>query len=1050
MSTPAEVLSAAGISAFGLSMPTLSPVWTDGTLPGEDAATMKLTLSSGSWVSPAASVVTVSRNAELPVTLIDPTGVPVQGPGVLITLFDRVRLRLARLYAQLLEDPATARPEAAEGLPFRPVPAYFFIAGAPPSGLKGGKVKPGEDLGVAGDFTVYDDDGMPIDPIAVAAIFTEFMLVHNVLQSRPVSTPFDSTFQLQDIVALATTTEVRLRLSDFSGEPYDGNQLSGITAVSAGSGLFSLDAAGGGGSGLDGTITKNAATAASGSFPPAVHRLLKLGPSTTGRLTDGPVTFPALPAGRTLDRDFFSVRVVELGKTLIGEPDTGFNVTELEDAPTVRTNEALRLLPDGNDVLGASSAALSGVLTERLCVAQAINARFPLAPQVGLPAHWPQFPTENVAPAPAGPLPIGLRNELDLTAHFFDDGDPATANTDVVLSLQSLPAEASIRVYPRDFVADAREERGDGAGTIVAADGTAQLLLRDPLSLRTPGIAENAIVVPTEANLRFDLIVVKRTNESRMYGNLVVPITAAQTTAPPLEAENTLGLADRRGVSNAGVLGLGSTGTLPSDPLQAALALAGEGTPRDAPRLPTMARRELLVASIDSGGVFSGVISGGRIDRETHSADTALGAPGGLGGRETQSTGVATRGGRLAFDVARTAFRRTTHIVQRLPALADSEWDEPSERPEPSIDTPAGPDVGTFSGAVLQTIAPFCETPEFQPLDAALDLSDLPPTFDALVDEIIDALPGGTPGRAQLVSALNGLKDNDTLNESTLERLYNELKRDLVASAHGRRDAQWALQAALSRARHCVYIESPGFAPTAAPGPLEHKSVDLESVINERMTFAQGLRVIVCTPKHPDFGPGYEPLAAHEAAERRKALLGLPTAREPEPRRSRVVGFHPIGFPGRPSRIETTTVIVDDVWAMVGSSTFRRRGLTFDGGADLVLSDSNLRGGVSPAIRDFRRQIMAKRLGISGEVTAGFADPDFVRLGDVKEAAFVVRERLRSGGQGKISGLWNGKTPGVPQLDPDSVTMDVANPEGREFDIASALALAGIAALGRF
>ena len=66
MSTPAEVLSAAGISAFGLSMPTLSPVWTDGTLPGQDAATMKLTLSSGSWVSPAASVVAVARNAELP------------------------------------------------------------------------------------------------------------------------------------------------------------------------------------------------------------------------------------------------------------------------------------------------------------------------------------------------------------------------------------------------------------------------------------------------------------------------------------------------------------------------------------------------------------------------------------------------------------------------------------------------------------------------------------------------------------------------------------------------------------------------------------------------------------------------------------------------------------------------------------------------------------------------------------------------------------------------------------------------------------------------
>jgi hypothetical protein len=70
-------------------------------------------------------------------------------------------------------------------------------------------------------------------------------------------------------------------------------------------------------------------------------------------------------------------------------------------------------------------------------------------------------------------------------------------------------------------------------------------------------------------------------------------------------------------------------------------------------------------------------------------------------------------------------------------------------------------------------------------------------------------------------------------------------------------------------------------------------------------------------------------------SDRRARILGLP----PE----RVVFFHPIGFPGRPSRIESTVVIVDNTWAMVGSSTFRRRGLTFDGGSDLVFTDTNLK-----------------------------------------------------------------------------------------------------------
>ena len=80
---------------------------------------------------------------------------------------------------------------------------------------------------------------------------------------------------------------------------------------------------------------------------------------------------------------------------------------------------------------------------------------------------------------------------------------------------------------------------------------------------------------------------------------------------------------------------------------------------------------------------------------------------------------------------------------------------------------------------------------------------------------------------------------------------------------------------------------------------------------------------------------------------------------------SRVFAFHPIGFPGRRSRLEATVVIVDDVWALVGASTFRRRGLTFDGATDVVLTDTVLEESVCPALRDFRRGLLAARLGIA-------------------------------------------------------------------------------------
>ena len=45
----------------------------------------------------------------------------------------------------------------------------------------------------------------------------------------------------------------------------------------------------------------------------------------------------------------------------------------------------------------------------------------------------------------------------------------------------------------------------------------------------------------------------------------------------------------------------------------------------------------------------------------------------------------------------------------------------------------------------------------------------------------------------------------------------------------------------------------------------------------------------------------------------------------------RVAMFHPVGFPGRTAFIRTTSVIVDDVWCLVGAAHFRRRGMTFDG-----------------------------------------------------------------------------------------------------------------------
>ena len=141
-----------------------------------------------------------------------------------------------------------------------------------------------------------------------------------------------------------------------------------------------------------------------------------------------------------------------------------------------------------------------------------------------------------------------------------------------------------------------------------------------------------------------------------------------------------------------------------------------------------MARRDLVVAG-RSGTSWSAVVSGGRLTPEMHHAAARVGAPGGLGGRETQAVGVATSGGRLAFDLARAAFRRTTNVVSRLDALTTATWDEP-----------AVATGGDFAGAVLQTVSSSCESPELALLRTFNIVDPASPTLPRTFDELVATL----------------------------------------------------------------------------------------------------------------------------------------------------------------------------------------------------------------------------------------------------------------------------------------------------------------------
>ncbi len=119
-------------------------------------------------------------------------------------------------------------------------------------------------------------------------------------------------------------------------------------------------------------------------------------------------------------------------------------------------------------------------------------------------------------------------------------------------------------------------------------------------------------------------------------------------------------------------------------------------------------------------------------------------------------------------------------------------------------------------------------------------------------------------------------------------------------------------------------------------------------------------------------------------------------------------------------------------WAMIGGCTFRRRGLTFDGSSDLAFTDTLIENGRSAAIRDFRRTLIANRLGISADSTQS----TYVALADAAAAFGVIQDALNGGGVGKISPVRDGTTPGLTPAMP--LTADEANPDGRNFDEATA------------
>jgi hypothetical protein len=1014
------------IQLLGIASPQLSLTWTmnAANAPVYDGA-FTLTSTNEAFVAPCSCIASTSVGTE---RIIMPDG-SKPSSALILKIDPQVYLRLTRMYASQIEGQLAANTSVAE----RPVPCYFVYSPLPASiqPFTGGFLA-GESLSLNGNMTIHDEHGFPIDPLAVADAFNVIVQRHDTMVKKSLSSaaaPPTPAPQLSKIVSQgANQTMIHLILPN--GSPYTTGQtdFSNLTAINGLPGFYRI-----------GNIAQAIAKTAAGAS-------VKIGAATNGTMADSYTVRP-LTAGLTLTRDFLRAYVTDIKTHLIGVATaTVDQATKNNVGPVICDNEQVTLLVNGNECLSMVGVITAPARPLTLVVSPVIDNDFvlPPGPVPGVRnERWPLFPVP-IPPAtgtPSSPLPIpaNIKNNIAITARFIQDA--ATNNADVLvkLSCPSFVLGDSLRIYNRLFNAiNGSESRGPGAGAIIVTDANGDLSalfrLKDPFG-QVNGIGVfNPVSNP---KLMLDVVLVNRGMFKRTFGNIQCP--TFQPAAPLIPSErlllapagntaNNLNQMAERGISPAGISGTSSTAikgiaTVGSTILDE----VGENQPRNAPRYPTMARYDSMAAAL-TGTTWNAFCGGTLFSKDALNNLPLMGNPGSPGGVEYSSVGVQTQGGMLAYEIARAAYRRTRNVFERmvnLMATNAANWNPPAPSPGPNK---------TWAAATLQNIAPHCETPE---LGLNYNTIPLPANLQTFTSQLQGAtigvpLPSWIPGPLQprIQTAINGLGNNPQYG-----RGYNELMREFSSSLYGRQDTYWSLLHALSNARDSIYIQGSFLNHTSYPGDSTTGN-DILAVLQNSIKNSPRLKVIICMGKQIQYGKGYESFEAREYKMRKEAveyLQGDMDASMVRPFANQVIAFHPNGFPMRPKVLQHQVVIVDDMWALVGSSTMRRRGLQFDGSQDVVLFDKNIVNGKSAGIKDFRIKLLREHLNL--ELNNGLTPGLLVQMNDFHDSFYAIKGLLESGGAGLISPIQDGDYTGV--IFP---TDDVADPDSNTFSIDNGLA----------
>jgi hypothetical protein len=287
-----------------------------------------------------------------------------------------------------------------------------------------------------------------------------------------------------------------------------------------------------------------------------------------------------------------------------------------------------------------------------------------------------------------------------------------------------------------------------------------------------------------------------------------------------------------------------------------------------------------------------------------------------------------------------------------------------------ALPSPAAPDLGTALkwAAVLRTVAAGVEgEPGGASGIVAAGLYPFSATQATIASWLTQQVSSWTGSLGSGGSGVLGQLQSALTNATAGDAIYRALDRRVKSGKFGLREAAWSLVAAIGRAESFVYIETPAFdhqrcgpitAPTATDPSFIADPVAVWDALVARMGQRPGLRVVICAPIH--LMPGTpQRLEDVRNSMLLKAMSDLKGAGA-----DRIAFFSPAAGSGRTIRLATTTVVVDDAWALTGTTHLSRRGLSYDSSLAAAVFDDTIDMGRPKEVRDFRRALLAGRLGL--------------------------------------------------------------------------------------